>query len=347
MEALFGIISIPMGYVLRFLAKLPFVNGNFAISVFLFTVLINLAMIPLSIKSQKSSVQQTRIKPKLDELKKRYGDDKQKYSEAMQKLYQEENVSMAGGCLPMILRLVIMMSIYSLILSPLTYLSGVEKDTINNVTTTISATMKDLEKNNKDQYAKYSKSIGWQNNGRPELAIVGIVRNESAHNALKEALGEKEYAKIEKDLKVIADKDKDAGITYNFFTDKINLTESPDFDWNIAKAWTPIWIMPLLAFATQMLSSVLSMQLQKKINPEAPAMGGMLLTMPLISLFIGFALPGGVTFYWACSSLIGGLVQAGLQIFYGPQKMLAKERANELKKQCIFEEGQINKLSEK
>lgn len=117
MQALFNIINKPMGWVLEAMAGM--FGGNFAAAVFFFTLVINLVLIPLSIKSQKSSVQQTRIKPKLDELKKRYGDDKQKYNEAMQKLYQEENVSLSGGCLPMILRLVIMMSIYWLIMSPL------------------------------------------------------------------------------------------------------------------------------------------------------------------------------------------------------------------------------------
>ena len=96
MQTLFNLINKPLGWVLENIAGL--FGGSFAAAVFVFTLLINLVLIPLSIKSQKSSVQQTRIKPKLDELKKRYGDDKQKYSEAMQKLYQEEGVSMSGGC---------------------------------------------------------------------------------------------------------------------------------------------------------------------------------------------------------------------------------------------------------
>ena len=59
-------------------------------------------------------------------------------------------------------------------------------------------------------------------------------------------------------------------------------------------------------------------------------MMGMMLTMPLISLFIGFSLPGGVTFYWACSSLIGGFIQLAVQQLYGPHKMLSRERLKEL-----------------
>ena len=84
MGGLFNIINVPLGYVMEFIAGLT--GGSFAAAVFIFTLLINIALIPLSVKSQKSSVQQARIKPKLDELKKQCGDDRQKYSQEMQKL---------------------------------------------------------------------------------------------------------------------------------------------------------------------------------------------------------------------------------------------------------------------
>ena len=298
MQALFNLINKPLGWVLENISAL--FGGNFAAAVFVFTLLINLALIPLSIKSQKSSVQQTRIKPKLDELKKRYGDDKQKYSEAMQKLYRDENVSMSGGCLPMILRLVLMMSIYYLIMQPLTYLMHIDANIITEA----------------------SKAIG--NNARgTELQIIEAVTK-----------GTLDFPEIANQL---------GTIDFNFFG--INLTQSPKFSFDIFNDAQLIWVMPVLAFLAQMLTSVISMKMQKKINPEAPNMAGMMLTMPLISLWIGFSLPGGVTFYWACSSLIGGLIQVGVQNFYGPHKMLSRERAKELIKQCDFEEGQIKKIN--
>ena len=291
-------INKPFGWILESIAGL--VGGNFAASIFLFTLLINLILIPLSIKSQKSSVQQTRIKPKLDELKKRYGDDKQRYNTEMQKLYQEENVSMSGGCLPLILRLIFMMSIYWIILSPLTYLMHIDKSVIAEATQALGTTAK----------------------SGSELAIIDAVRNGTIDSpAIAKAL---------------------ESINFEFFG--INLTQTPKFSFNIFKDFQTIWIMPIIAFGAQILSSLLSMAMQKKINPDAPSMNSMLLMMPLISLFIGFSLPGGVTFYWACSSLIGGLIQTGIQFYYGPHKMLARERVKELKKQCAFEEGQIKKL---
>lgn len=343
MDFISNIINTPLGYVMRFLAGI--LGGNFAASVFAFTLLINIILIPLSIKSQKSSVQQTRIKPKLDELKKRYGDDKQKYNEAMQKLYQEENVSMSGGCLPMILRLVLMMSIYWLILSPLTYMTGIDSKRIENVTTTISAGMSDLKEKDEKKYDEYIKLLDWNEkagNRQNELIVVRLIRNKEID--IHDILTEKQYAKIKDDFEYIKEKDKEVGIDYTLFTDKLDLTQTPKFSFDIFHKAQWIWLIPLLAFAAQMLTSVISMQMQKKLNPEAPSMAGMMLTMPLLSLFIGFTLPGGVGFYWICSSLIGGFIQTGIQQFYGPHKMLARERAKELAKQLEFEAGQIKKI---
>ena len=346
MQLLFNIINTPLGKVMEFIASIT--GNNFAVAVFVFTLLINVILIPLSIKSQKSSVQQTRIKPKLDELKKQCGDDKQKYSQEMQKLYQEENVSMSGGCLPMIIRLVLMLSIYYLIMSPLTYMTGVDKTKLDNVTNVITQSMDDLKKEDKTQYEQYKKLLNWrEGKGYNELGVVSIIRNEKNVLYKEDGSGlltKEEYKKIEKDLEFIKKQDEENKISYNFFTKKIDLTQTPKFSFNIFKAWQPIWIMPILAFAAQMLSSVLSLMMQKKLNPDAPNMAGMMLMMPLMSLFIGFSLPGGVAFYWVCSSLIGGLIQVGVQQFYGPNKMLARDRVKELAKQCDFEAGQIKKI---
>lgn len=340
---LFDIINKPLGVILRFIAGA--FQDNFAASVFVFTLLINLLFIPLTIKSQKSTVQQLRIKPKLDALKKKYGDDKQKYSQAMSQLYQEEKVSMSGGCLPMIFRLIIMMSIYTLIMSPITYMTGVEKTKITNVTSTVSSSLSQMEKNDKDKYAEVSKKFKWDHKRQNELDLVNLIRTENPEATIESSLPKKEYKKIETDFKEIVKKDNEKPINYEFFG--INLTETPSFSLDIFNKWDKTWIMPLLAFAAQMLSSIFSMKLQKKNNPDAPSMTGMMLTMPLISLFIGFKLPGGVTFYWACSSLIGGFIQIAVQQFYGPHKLLAKERSKELTVQCDFEAGQIKKLGNK
>ncbi len=343
MQAIFNIINIPLGYVMRFLAGI-FAN-DFAAAVAVFTLVINLILIPLSIKSQKSSVQQMRIKPKMDEIRKRYGDDRQKMAEAQQKLYQDEGVSMSSGCLPMLIRLALMMSIYWLILSPLTYIANVDKTHIDNVYTAVSETLSEVKKEDEAKYKEYVEELGWNDrNTNKDLVIINIIRSDE--DLFKEVLPEETYKEIEDDLKVIIEKDNETNINFLLFgNEELNLTETPKFSFDIFNKAQLLWIIPFGAFLAQILTSLISMRINKINNPEAPTMAGMMLTMPLISLFIGFGLPGGVGFYWICSSLIGGLIQSGVQLFYGPQRMLARERAKELCKQCDFEAKQLNKFN--
>ena len=300
MMKLFDIINIPLAYVLRFFASA--MNGNFAAAVFLFTLLIDVVLIPLSIKSQKSQVQQMRMKPKLDEIRKKYGDDRQKLAEAQQNLYQSEGVSMSGGCLPMFIRLALLMSIYNLIMRPLTYLMNIDSKIINAATKALE--LKDAR-------------------GGGELQIINAVRT-----------GEYESAEILEGLKTI---------DFQLFG-KINLTQTPEFSVNIFKDFQLIWLIPICAFLAQLLTSLVTTWINKRNNPDTPSMMGMMLTMPLISLFIGFGLPGGVGFYWICSSLIGGAIQCGIQVFYGPHRLLAHERAKEILKQNEFEDKQLKKF---
>ncbi len=302
MQKIFDIINIPLGWLLEWMTGL-FAN-NFAVAVLIFTIFINVVCIPLSIKSQKSSVGQIRIKPKLDELKKKCGDDRQKYSMEMQKLYQEENISMSGGCLPMLIRLPIMMSVYYLIRSPLTYLMHINKETITNAWNALVAVDTTI------------KNVNYVD----ELAIIRAV-NENAITSPEIA------AQI-------------GSVDFSLFG--INLTETPHFSMNIFADWQAIWLIPIFAFLAQMLVSVISMMMQKKINPDAPSMAGMMLTMPLMSLFIGFTLPGGVGFYWICSSLVSGAIQTLLQYFYSPYKMLANERAKSIVKVFADEQKYLN-----
>lgn len=308
MTAIFNFINrYVLQYLLRFMMFIC--NNNFAAAIFLFTLFINLLLIPLSIKSQKASVQQTLIKPKLDELKNKYGNDKQKYNTAMQELYAKENISMSGGCLPMIIRLVFLMSVYYLVVMPLTYLTTVDSATIQSAIGQLGISSTNL---------------------RAELDVVSKVLGMNPGEATG-ALAEVS--------------DAVRSINFDFFG--INLTDTPHFTFNLKNAeWN--WMIPILSFAAAMLSSLISMHMQKKINPDAPSMAGMMLTMPIISLVIAFSAPCGLGFYWACSSLIGGVLQAALQYFYGPYKMIAKQRAKSIIKQQELEQKVIDstKVSE-
>lgn len=304
--AIFNVINeYILSYVLRFLMGI--FSNNFAVAIFVFTLVINLCMIPLTVKSQKSSMQQTRIKPKLDALKEKYGDDKQKYSAAMQDLYTREKVSMSGGCLPMIVRLLFLMSIYYLVLGPITYLTTVDAETVKTVASAI-------------------EGIKVENNLRLDLDVIAAIKNPSF---VAPAGLEAQVAEISNAVNQI---------NFNFFG--IDLTSVPKFTPNLSKAQIN-WIIPFLSFAAAMFSSLLSIRTQKKANPGGPSMTGMMLFMPIISLIIAFGAPCGLGFYWACSSFISALIQEGVQRFCGPHKMIARERSKELIKRYELEKKSI------
>lgn len=298
MTGLFNVINQYLfAPILRLFTTLT--NGNFALGILLFTLAINILLIPLSIKSQKASVQQIKIKPKLDELKKKCGDDKQKYQQGMQKIYTEEKVSMGGGCLPMIIRLLLIMSVYYLVTSPITYLKP------------------DVAKNNEVMSAAATvANVDLEKDVQAELKIL-----------------DKAYAKDTTDENLLIIKEETKDIEFNLFG-KISLTQRPHFNANfsdVTKEQVRLWIVPFASFLAALLSGVISMLQQKKLNPDAPRMTGMMLTMPFFSLIIAFNAPIGLGYYWTCSSLIGAAIQTAVQEFYGPYRIIAKEQTKAIK----------------
>lgn len=86
--------------------------GNYGVAIILTTLLIKLITLPLTIKQEKSMLKMKELQPKIEELKKIYGDDKAKLSEMTTKLYQEENANPLGSCLPIVIQLPIFIALY-------------------------------------------------------------------------------------------------------------------------------------------------------------------------------------------------------------------------------------------
>jgi len=99
---------------------LELLNGvvhNYGLAIILFTLIIKFALLPLTIKQTKSMKAMQDIQPEMKKIQDKYEDDKEKQQEEMMKLYQENDVNPAAGCLPMILQLVILIPLYRAILS--------------------------------------------------------------------------------------------------------------------------------------------------------------------------------------------------------------------------------------
>ena len=95
------LIRVPFGYLLDWLYTF---TNSYGLALILFSLIVKLVLLPMSVKSKKSMLKMSRLSPQVKALEAKYGDDKQKYQLAVQQMYKEEGVSMGGGCLWLHLR---------------------------------------------------------------------------------------------------------------------------------------------------------------------------------------------------------------------------------------------------
>lgn len=90
--------------------------GNWGVAIILLVVCVKIIFYPLASAGYRSMAKMKLFAPKMQELKERYGDNKQKFSEEMMKLYKKEGVNPVGGCLPMLLQIPVFIALYWVIL---------------------------------------------------------------------------------------------------------------------------------------------------------------------------------------------------------------------------------------
>ena len=87
-------------------------GNDFGIAVIVLTVLIRFLLYPVMFKSLKSQKQMQDLQPKMQEIKRKFKDNKQDQSKAMMELYQKEKINPFGGCLPLIIQMPILIALY-------------------------------------------------------------------------------------------------------------------------------------------------------------------------------------------------------------------------------------------
>ena len=98
--------------LLTLIKGLHVVINNYALTIILFTILIKLVVMPLNLKSRRSTMRTAALQPQMKALQEKYKDDQEKLSQKMQELYRKEGVSPMGGCLPMIISMFILFAMF-------------------------------------------------------------------------------------------------------------------------------------------------------------------------------------------------------------------------------------------
>ena len=122
------------GYLLEFLYNLI---NNYGIAITLFSVIIKIILLPLSIKQQRTLKKSTELQDKMKALQFKYKNNPEKLNQEMMNLYKTENMSPFSGCLTAIVQFILLISVFYLVRSPLTFMQKIPADDINKYVTQV------------------------------------------------------------------------------------------------------------------------------------------------------------------------------------------------------------------
>ena len=119
------------GYVLNFIYG---VVNNYGLAIIIFTILLKLIMLPISIKQQKTMKKSAKVQLKVKEIQDKYKNDPMKMNQEVMDLYKKENMSPFSGCLSSIVQIILVISMFFLVSRPLTYMKHVDQELIKQYT---------------------------------------------------------------------------------------------------------------------------------------------------------------------------------------------------------------------
>jgi len=112
----YGVLTVIAKPLFWLLAKIYALVHNWGIAIILLTIVIKAAFFKLSATSYKSMAQMRELAPRLEAMKKKFGDDKQKMQQAMLEMYRTEKINPMGGCLPILVQIPVFIALYWVLL---------------------------------------------------------------------------------------------------------------------------------------------------------------------------------------------------------------------------------------
>ena len=300
------IFGIPLGWIMWLIYA---VVKNYGIALLIFTVLVRVGMFPLAIKTQKTTAKTQLLSPKIEKLRQKYGNNKEKLQEETMKLYNEEGVNPMGGCGPALIQMPIFFGIVDVVRRPLTHICRISKDILETASTLA-----------KDFLASSGGEVSARFDYQAEIEIMKLAKT---NPEVFSSLPAEQFEKI-------------ANFDNNFMGIDFGLI--PSFK---PEVWTLtaviLVLVPILTGVLQMLMSFIVQRNQKKNNPSAPSMGNMNLLLYGMNIFFVvtmFAYPFGLTFYFFISAIMSVVQQVVMHKIYTPERiaeMVEKERAEQKK----------------
>ena len=280
------------GYVLNFIYELV---KNYGLAIIIFSVLIKILMIPISIKQQKTIKKSAKLQSKMKEIQFKYKNNPEQLNQATMELYKSENMSPFSGCLSGIVQIILLFAVFYLVRSPLTYMKKVNPDVINKYSTIIKEN--DLS----------------TNSAYPEIEIIRELDN---IKNLKNNQETQDSEEQKTDLAEINDEEVDS-LYINMDFLGLNLAQVPtrSSDWKA-------YIIPIL----YVIIAIISMRItnptkpkekpvenkdekalakpEEEFDPMAQMNKNMNMMFPVMYLAVELIAPLGLALYWLMNSLL-------------------------------------------
>ena len=314
------ILGFIMNYIYRFLEI--FGISNVGLTIILFTVIVNLLMIPLTIKQQKFSKMSSLMNPEIQKIQKKYQNRKDEKSMRMQQaetqaVYDKYGVSPTGGCLPMLIQLPILFALYRVIYNVPAYVEPVREiyeniarpimsaagsgDIMTNLIETMKLTVSGFDITNVDKVIDtlyVVKSTGWETISQAFASSADVVAA---------------IAQYSKEI-----------INMNSLPGGLNIADAPISFGNGLTGIFPGVLIPVLAGVTQWANIKVSQRNQPKMDTDSTmgsTMNTMNMMMPLMSVFFCTTLPAGIGLYWIASAVFRTIIYLFIDMFFNSKSV--------------------------
>ena len=151
---MFNFFANVFGYVLNYIYNIV---QNYGFAIIIFTVLLKLCMLPISINQQRTMKKNAKLQVKVKEIQAKYSNDQARQSQELMDLYKRENMTPFSGCLSSIVQFVIIISIFYLVSRPLTYMVHFDQEVLN----------------------QYVQEVSDKNSGKASYQEIAVIREKS------------------------------------------------------------------------------------------------------------------------------------------------------------------------
>ena len=279
-----GFLAIIFGPIMEWIYRfIP----NYGWALIVFTLLVNLVLLPLRIKQQKSTARMSAFQPKMQEIQKKYAKDKNRQQEELMKFQQEYGFSMTAGCMPMALNFLFIFGIIEVVYRPLQYILGVSQDVIAQMVEIANSTL--------------GESL-IATDYRVQSALINLVKSNG--EAFSSVLGDK-----------LADVQN---FQMMFFG--IDLGQTP------LSSWPSIAIIiPILSVVTMIIVQVITMKMSGQ--EMSGSMKALPWIMSIMFGYIAFTIPTGFSLYYTVSNIASFIQSLIAKRIYDPEKVKAQVEA--------------------